>query len=291
MLGYSNRLLFSTIIGGALLIGSSIPLWNYLNDYFFPKKRDPAIVDKKDVIVVLSHEETYIEKCKTAFIRSYQEKNGDVTYNSNLDERFFSKELYDKAMSEQNSPFELEWRKRICMEYTPRGNIIMYYDAYKRAFAYYADISISYAVLNAVAMKYVSMYKCRYFFIDEGVCSDVSKSPFLHVHEIEDVKKEKKDNIIDVKKGPFLQPKPKGVKGNVDQPRITKALILCKNKFVCVGKIRNFSILDKPAGSVSILKKNANLVDYGSFKAWRNMLPTKGDAPLVNSFSATSTNQ
>ena len=291
MLGYSNRFLFSTIIGGALLIGSSIPIWNFLSGYFFSKQRDPAIVEKKKVLVVLSPEETYIEKCKTTFLRTYQENNGDVTYNSNLDERFFSKELYDKATSEQNSPFELEWRKRICMEYTPRGNIIMYYDAYKRAFAYYADVFVSYAMLNAVAMKYVSMYKCRHFFIDQGVCSEVSKSPFLHVHEIEDVKKEKKENKIDVKKGPFLQPKPKGVKGNVDQPRITKTPILCKNKFVCVGKIRNFSILDKPLVSVSILKKNANPVDYGSFKAWRNMLPTKGDAPLVNSFSAPSTNQ
>jgi hypothetical protein len=290
---YSKLFIFSAIIGGAVLIGSSIPLRNYFNEYLCYNREKPSITNEENSSSkpTVSSSDAFIEKRKACFLRTYQVQNGDSLYNSNIDNRFYLKELYDNAMCEPNTPLEIEWRRRVLMDYTPRGNVVMYYDAYKRAFSYYADISISYALLNAIAMKYVSTYKCRDFFIDESVCSNVSKSPFLHVHEIEDVKKEKKENTIDVKKGPFLQPKPKGSKYDSEQPRIIKTPVLSKNKFVCVGKMYNFSILDKPVGVVNTITRPVKAVKYGSFKEWRNLPPTKEEAPHANSFSVSLTNQ
>jgi hypothetical protein len=59
----------------------------------------------------------------------------------------------------------------------------MYYDAYKMGFAYFCDQKvISYDVLNAVAMKYVKIYRCRDFFMDESIVPKENTSKLISVH-------------------------------------------------------------------------------------------------------------
>ena len=278
MFGYSNRT--TLIVSTCVAIGASITLWSYMktNKNENKKKEEPK----------LSPDEAYIEHNKSLFVARF-EKDKDGA-NSNIDKRFYSKESYEEATKEQNGDLEKEWRKRILMEYTPRGNIVMYYDAYKRGFAYYTDTHISYPLLNAVAMKYVSVYQCLDFFIDENVHEHVSKSPFLRIHEIEKEKKEKKekkeqkDQKIDVKKGPFLQPKLKMTKGKL---RIdTSVKVLAQNKFVSVGKIHNFSLLEKPVANVSEVKQVVKPMKYGDFKSWRNPQPDLDEKDeTINSFA------
>jgi len=268
MFGYSNRT--ALFASACVAVGASITLWRYM-------KKDN--VDKKEE-KELSHDEAYIAKNKALFLTRLESSSSDV--NSNIDSRFYLKEAYEEATKEQNSDLEKEWRRRILMEYTPRGSVTMYYDAYKRGFAYYSDTFISYPILNALAMKYVCVYRCLDFFIDENVHKEVSKSPFLRIHEIEEVKKEKPK--VDVKKGPFLQPKPKMSKGKL---RIeTSEKVLAQNKFISVGKIRNLSVLEKPVAQNSDPKQVKKPVKYGDFKSWRNPRPDpeqKGEE--INSFS------
>ena len=73
--------------------------------------------------------------------------------------------------------------------------IMMYYDLYKQGFVYYSNDSIiSYRVLNAAAMKYVRMYNCIDFFMDEKIVEDCGKKLELKkvFYEEEKKKKDKK---------------------------------------------------------------------------------------------------
>ena len=58
-----------------------------------------------------------------------------------------------------------------------------------------------------------------------------------------------------------------------------------KNKFIHLGKIYNFSFLNKEMKVVS-KKKDLGEVNYGSFKKWRNMKPSEDkEDELKNYFS------
>jgi hypothetical protein len=106
----------------------------------------------------------------------------------------------------------------------------MYYDAFKRGFAYYADGYMPYGLLNAVAMKYVATYFCSAFFIDEDCFPQGHTTPLLLLELNEDDDAVKKPQKMS---GPFLKSKPSEAK-----PRDPR-----KNRFVSMGKIVNFPML------------------------------------------------
>ena len=111
--------------------------------------------------------------------------------NSNIDKCFYDIKLHSQTVEDVNNELEKTWKRRIMMENTPRGNIIMYYDAYKQGFVYYSDNSnIPYFVINAAIMKYVLLYKCRDFFIDDEIMPENMISPLLSIL----TKPEKHDN-------------------------------------------------------------------------------------------------
>jgi len=164
-------------------------------------------------ITYLDNDMKYIHPLKTRFLRDISGGAGAAgaadLHNQNIVSVFYNKKEFGETVATANNVLETEWRTRILMESTetvatannvletewrtrilmestPRGNIIMYFDAYKLGFAYYCDQNvISYDILNAMAMKYVSVYKCRDFFMDETfVCS-----PLIKIHLLEEPKK------------------------------------------------------------------------------------------------------
>ena len=181
-------------------------------------------------------------------------QNSNNTINANIDCAFYLKELYKEAIKEQNNALEKIWKQRIIIVATPScGNVIMCFDPYKGGFAYYSDQSMPYLLLNAVAMKYVVMYRCRDFFLDETVVPADSPSPLLKILAEEDQTKVKPENTINttdlsnnvvdmsnntvstipnVKKGPFAKlknystaPLPTNKKVDVYNPILAKARI------------------------------------------------------------------
>ena len=121
----------------------------------------------KDVAVQLSPTEKYIETRKTAFLKTFQEEED---FNSNIDAVIRDPKTLAETLKNPDNEYEKLWKKRILIENTPRGNVFMFYDLYKRAFSYYCDQAVMpYDIMNAVAMKYVTVYRCRDFFIDSGV--------------------------------------------------------------------------------------------------------------------------
>ena len=121
--------------------------------------------------------------------------------------------------------------------------VAMYYDAYKHAFSYYCDQrSVSYSVLNVVAMKYVRRFCCLDFFVDETVWN----SPLLQLWKDVEKKEEeskrgkKTDAGLDFLKGaPFVSKKKpaastSGSGGSTSAPKEEEKN---KNKFVYIGNL------------------------------------------------------
>lgn len=202
---------------------------------------------------VLTESEEYIEHKKDRFLGQYD--NIDAN-NANMNKEFYNKDLFKEAIRDEDNDLELQWRRKLLMETTPRGNIYMYYDVYKLGFAYYTDSStVPYSVLNAVAMKYCSIFKCLDLFVDQTVIPSDKCSPLIKIHHIEEKKTPKNDKkkLSTISKdAPFAK-----FKSNVNKIKSTttekgketdkKEDDLTTNKFINMGKIYNMNILsNKP---------------------------------------------
>jgi len=262
-----------------VLSAISIPIFYLIKKRFFT---NTAITIKDQNIIQRSTEEEFIEKAKNDFDKTYQDPSHIEKYNENIDSVFLDTEKYSDITKVQNSELELAWRRRILFVNTPRGNVIMFYDSFKRGFSYYSDQHISYAFLNAVAMKYVIIYRCRDFFIDEQILPEEFQSRILEQLKKEDVeasskKKEEGSGKIDTKAGPFAKfksyVKPSDpvssatvIKNKINLPRvvdikppiITKDLV--KNKFIYLGKTMNWNILNKVSKKNQLIGSKSKLL-------------------------------
>lgn len=258
----------------------------------------------------LTPEEQYISKNKKAFITAYNRSQdagpkSSNKMNDNIEPSFYNPKSYLDAIASTGNPLEAAWKRRILYESTPRGNIVMHYDAYRHAFAYYADASIPYSILNVAAMKYVRTFLCRDFFIDESEIPIGFSSPFARTHNIESANITQKEPKIDITKGPFA--KLKQYSSNNEKPNsrktgpATETSVVAqntkhttKNKFILLGKLYNFQILNRSgiatANAIKQVAANKPL-NYSDFKAWRNPVAAKtpvGETNSVNIFEASS---
>ncbi len=225
---------------------------------------DPVEIEEtKDPII------EYINKNKDQLLKSY---TSDKNMSENIESLFYNKKEYTAFMKNDKNEIETAWKTRILYENTPKGSIIMFYDAYKQAFTYYTDqTSMPITILNAVAMKYVIRFFCRDFYYDEDTlkCDKVSDendadneidedtekvfienvyiSPLIKIHnDDEDKKKKELKNIL--KNAPFARLKSnKKMKEEEEETKKDKKPMKEQsvNRFVSLGKIYNFHILQK----------------------------------------------
>ena len=198
----------------------------------------------------------YEGKVKPLFLKfSDCENIKEYTHrNQNIDSILYDRKELAKVMKVENNEIEQKWKRRVLIEYTPRGNIIMFYDAYKGGFSYYSDHTVvPIRILNIVAMKYVMRYFCMDFFVDEIALKD-NTSPFIRIlneEDKEEITKTKKlfDDLskktkIDYKDMPFL--KLKNAEPVIKNDSVSKVVKEKRiNKFVHLGKIHNYSIIQK----------------------------------------------
>jgi hypothetical protein len=233
--------------------------------------------------------EQYIQDQTTRLLKTYvvlPKNETKPNYNENIDAIFYSKSQWTELLKDENNYLEKKWRTKILIENTPRGNIIMYYDAYKLGFAYYSDQTVPYPVLNAVAMKYVLTFFCRDFFMDEIVLPETNLSGITKKHK-EDAEREEKKHTESTTstststgklwrfesnsetssntntKAPFAKfksynnvsakstngpngPNKQPTGGNSAQSLSTLAEPKQTNRFVYLGKTRNISFFQKP---------------------------------------------
>jgi hypothetical protein len=221
--------------------------------------------EKKETFLDL--DEKYINPIKKNFQKN--EENQEINFNENIDSKFYDKKEFSICVSESNNELENKWRTKIIFETTSRGNIIMFYDAYKMGFSYYSDQNtISYDILNAAAMKYVTIFRCRDFFIDETIRK--TSSPFIELYLKDDTKK----TIKSSDKSAFV--KLQNYSKNIKTPSLSKDSMFLKsmfsnvvlkekektdepeklkNKFLYLGKICNFKITQTFPKKNKVLKK------------------------------------
>ena len=192
--------------------------------------------------------------------------------NTNIDSDFYSKPNFDVRTKESGNDLEKLWKTRILMEYTPRGNIVMYYDVFRMGFAYFSDVKdISYDILNAVSMKYVVVFECMDFFMDETIVQDseLELSPLIKLHET-DAKNKKENNDSNTqsnqhnaKDAPFAKFKNYSKKQSNSETNNGKIQTIArKNKFIYMGKLVNFFPCQQPLKQKSNLFQNFDITTY-----------------------------
>jgi hypothetical protein len=215
--------------------------------------------------------------------------------NQNIEPELYDIDWYvDNEWTKTNikpdeNPIQQHWKRNYLIDATTQGNVIMAYNVYQAAFIYYADFTVTEKWLNEIALKYVLKFKCRDFYQFNDDQEIVSPFPKL-LEECEKQLKEltpKKTSDISIqppsKQYPhlFVKPKPVIVKvkalGALHQmlrDRLTKGqrprplahLIQSKNKFIKVGKVREFNPLNNP------IKQQENQANYLVFADLTNKM-------------------
>lgn len=263
MSGLTNNMFNTTYSGAGLFLLFNTPfLLIKLYKFVYPKQKPP-------VLTILSETDNYIEQSKNRFLKTILSRtDGDANFlNTNTNTEFYSKPNYQAAIRVDKNPLELHWKRRILFENTPRGNVIMYYDPYKLAFAYYCDTSsMPYKLLNAIAMKYVLRFHCVDLFVDNEISPENCLSPLIKTLFVDEPVKSKQkpgQSGVDLKNAPFVKLKkydqPTKNIENKDDSKNKKNQPIIHNNFVCIGKIINFSFLnkvEKRAPSINGFKSN-----------------------------------
>lgn len=195
--------------------------------------------------------------------------NNDHFVNSNINFDLFCFETFEKMTEDMEE--ECKWKRRILLEPTPYGNIVMYYDFYRQAFAYFSDTHISYSILNTCAMKYVRMFSCRDFFVDTSIIPSSFVNPLNRVkeeaekREKEKTKQKKKELNLNFDSSVFVKPLATETGGIVG---ILTPLVY-KNNFRCMGRIANWDMLSKSSpiiNETASIKSPDNNTGYANWK-------------------------
>ncbi len=134
------------------------------------------------------------------------------------------------------------------MEYTPNGNVIMFYDVVRETFTYYADNSIPYRYLQVLARKYVCTFKCpslyKHTIEPAGGDSEASSAPVTPVTPVTPL--EPIAPATPVAK-PSVYAKLKPYNTTVPQKKVEEAVVKkpISNRYTCSGKINNMGFLKK----------------------------------------------
>ena len=159
----------------------------------------------------------------------------------------------------------------------------MYYDPYKLGFVYYSDTNImNVSLLNAAAMKYCISYRCRDFFVDNGVTPENRHSALIPIHFIEppvqpkatDKPATKLDNSAFAKFKNYSKQTenahPNNKNGSNISPTVQPPKDACKNRFIYMGKMNNMKLLQP-------IKKYTNTIN--GFKS-QHLDNLKGETQL-----------
>jgi len=168
------------------------------------------------------------------------------------------------AGNDKKSDFE----NCIVLSNTPQGMVYMKYSEEEEGFEYWADKSVDYKYLEAVARKYVTLFSCKDIYIDR---IGLLKEKIDKIKEEIEKNKEKEDKNGD-KKGDKKEKKDKSndvfasLKSNkkVVKTKLVRSDIVCEksNKYIKKGKIEEAEFGKKKEEKVEPMS-------FSSWKIWR----------------------
>ena len=189
---------------------------------------------------------THKKKEIVRFENKYETEFANMTIESALDK--------DQLEQLKNS---------IIMEYTPLGNVVMFYDSKRETFAYYSDSVIPYRYLETIGRKYVITYHCKSLFVNMNEELKTAQEKKEEKEKEEKEKEEREKEEKEREKGTGQTEQKKNVfakfknynkdsgKSSVTKPATnnnTMANALLKenaNRYTCDGRFSNFIILKK----------------------------------------------
>lgn len=155
------------------------------------------------------------------------------------------KDKFDDYETKELSKDEIESLKNTMLfENTPIGNIIMYYD--DEQFKYYCDRNLSFGFLESISQKYVTMFNCKSLY---KIYNKEEHDEYFRL------KKEEKDNA-NKKKSVYANFKKYN---NNTIIKIDENEPILQNKYLHIGKLREFSFLKKP---IINKKKKMTIQDF-----------------------------
>jgi hypothetical protein len=229
---------------------------------------------RKTSVPLQLKQETQFEKTSKRYADFYSKTTDDE--NSNIDAVLYEFDKRRELFEDPANSHEKQWKSRVLQENTPRGNVMMYYNPYSLSFVYHSDEQIiPYNILEQVAKKYVVIYRCKDFYIDMVARPD---NKFLEIlQKEEDSLKSKKMKVDDITKCVTTATNPVGSKDvfaalkdyrsttsnapptTLSTPSVPSSTMIDKkkktgdpvenkfsNKFVRIGKMCEFNILQKP---------------------------------------------
>jgi hypothetical protein len=229
---------------------------------------------RKTSVPLQVKQETQFEKTSKRYADFYSKTTNDE--NSNIDAVLYEFDKRRELFEDPANFHEKQWKSRVLHENTPRGNVMMYYNPYSLSFVYHSDEQIiPYNILEQVAKKYVVIYRCKDFYIDMVARPD---NKFLDIlQKEEDSLKSKKMKVDDITKCVTTATNSVGSKDvfaslkdyrsttsnapptTLSTPSVPSSTMIDKkkktgdpienkfsNKFVRIGKMCEFNILQKP---------------------------------------------
>lgn len=256
---------------------------NILQKYVYKLLYEENIIKNKIENKTEKYEDKYLEafkKIKNNFILTEDEielkKTKTIEYLNLGDE-----EAERKAT-------EYVWNKRCenlknnyVMEYTPLGNVIMYYDHFKNSFMYYSDHTLPYRFLEVVARKYVITFRCPKLYVSmEDVIKEAEEKLLREKEEKEEKEKEKEEKYKEEinKKNVFARFKnynkpggqsivettPKIQKNNIKNNLNTQKILLKENanRYTHGGRFLDFNILQKVDRKINDKRLAMSFADF-----------------------------
>ena len=184
--------------------------------------------------------------------RKKEKKIQDLTASMSYENKY--KEKYNMLEEIDIDKEDLEqFKNKIIIENTPRGNILLYFNFETEVFDYYCDKKdIPYLYLETVARKYVTQYNCKQIFVNmadelkkdsqENIKQNVSGNTRQSIKQY--VPDNKQISQI-VQKTPFAEYKKYNKNISRGNKNDTKKYILKENsnRYSYCGKISEYSFL------------------------------------------------
>jgi hypothetical protein len=143
------------------------------------------------------------------------------------------------------------------MEYTPVGNVVMYFDYDKKAFQYYSDFSVPYKYLECVSKKFCIMNKNKIY---REIKMDVDVNEFSIVRNSSSSLQNKSKSFAKLKGYNNSNP---SVKNDASNQGVLKIIQKDIVRYTHLGKLCNFSFIKntipkfKPVSYKDFLKKHS----------------------------------
>ena len=206
---------------------------------------------------------------KYLFIETRKEyaRKLDALTNSAIEPELYDAVQYEKLLQIENSDIENKWKSSILFDFIPGGSVIMFYDIFRHSFAYYSDSVVSSELLNMVALKYVTTFHCKDFFVDTSdlkVDEDVYnfQSPLIKVfeeyeklattapstipaYEPNEMNDAQTNRLKKIRENMKTVAKTVNKNSSIAASKKKENIVKHINKFIYMGKIANFSFLKK----------------------------------------------